>query len=60
MDEYDDFIDVANNVNTGWDIDTEIEIPEDEFDITSAKTLYDEVKDETAEDLYEWYSNNIE
>ena len=60
MEDFEDdiFVD-AEYCDDEWELDTEIEIPEDEFDIESAESLYNEVKDETTEELLDWYNKNV-
>lgn len=51
---------ITINDTTEWEMDNEIEIPEDEFELESARDLYEEVKDESIEDIEKWYDENVE
>lgn len=52
--------DYVNIKDDEWTIETEIEIPEEEFELESAVELYQEVKDESIESILEWYDENID
>jgi len=49
-----DYIDITLYEDSITDI-LEVEIPEDEFEISSAEALYEEIKADTVDELDAWY-----